>query len=213
MTSRFFVFFSPPPLVPRHIKKKKNFQCLFARVQCIVHRWRRACVFYAEEEHGAAAKRAKDAGFDGIEIHAGNGYLIDQFLQTRTNKRDDKYGGSDEGRFTLLKEVLERCLKEFPASRVGVRISPNGAFNDMGSENNFEYFKWVAAQLDAYNLAYLSVMDGLAFGYHEKSPQLTCEELRKVYKNPIFGNCGKERGPGVAHGDWEGKLKLSNPKP
>jgi len=78
-----------------------------------------------------AAANAKAAGFDGVEIHGANGYLIDSFLQTKTNKRTDEYGGESlENRFRFLKEVTEAVLKVWPASRVGVRLSPNGVYND-----------------------------------------------------------------------------------
>lgn len=79
------------------------------------------------------AIRAKTAGFDGVELHSANGYLIDQFLQSKTNHRTDAYGGSVENRCRLLKEVIEALVSVWPANRVAARLSPNGAFNDMGS--------------------------------------------------------------------------------
>jgi len=142
------------------------------------------------ESYGKAAANAKKAGFDGVEIHSANGYLIDQFLQTCSNKRTDKYGGDMEARFTFLQQVVERVLQEFPASRVGVRLSPNGAFNGMGAEDNNELFKFVATKLDSYNLAFLHVMDGLGFGYHEKSPVVELSDIRPLFKGSIIGNCG-----------------------
>merc|ERR1711998_244138 len=72
------------------------------------------------EDFGRAAARARDAGFDGVEIHAASGHLIDQFLQSCSNQRTDRYGGSFGNRFTFLKEVVERVLQEFPAGRIGV---------------------------------------------------------------------------------------------
>lgn len=82
-------------------------------------------------DFAAAAANAKAAGFDGVEIHGANGYLIDEFLQTKTNKRTDEYSGESlEGRFRFLKEVLEAVLGVWPANRVGVRLSPNGVYND-----------------------------------------------------------------------------------
>lgn len=82
-------------------------------------------------DFATAAANAKAAGFDGVEVHAANGYLIDSFLQTKTNKRTDEYtGGTLEGRFRFLKEVLEAVLGVWPANRVGVRLSPNGVYND-----------------------------------------------------------------------------------
>ncbi len=74
------------------------------------------------EDYRLAAQRAKDAGFDGIEIHAANGYLLDEFLQSKTNRRDDLYGGSLENRFRFLREIVEAVLGIFPARRIGVRF-------------------------------------------------------------------------------------------
>ena len=110
------------------------------------------------EDYRRAAERAKQAGFDGVEIHAANGYLIDNFLQSKTNHRTDEYGGSVENRYRFLKEVVEAVTSVWPAHRVGVRLSPNGAFNDMGSPDFREQFTFVAGQLDRFGLAYLHVV-------------------------------------------------------
>src|SRR5882757_6520074 len=85
------------------------------------------------DDYRRAAERAKRAGFDGVELHAANGYLIDEFLQSKTNHRTDGYGGSVEKRYRLLKEVIEAVTSAWPAQRVGVHLSPNGQYNDMGS--------------------------------------------------------------------------------
>lgn len=137
-----------------------------------------------------AAGRAKQAGFDGVEIHAANGYLIDTFLQSKTNHRTDAYGGSKENRYRFLKEVIEAVTQEFPAKRVGVRLSPNGVYNDMGSPDYREQFTYVAGQLNAYGLAYLHVMNGLGFGFHGLGEPMTLPEFRSVFNGPIMGNCG-----------------------
>ena len=112
-------------------------------------------------DYRRAAERAKAAGFDGVEIHAANGYLIDQFLQSKTNHRTDEYGGSVEKRYRFLKEVVEAVTSVWPAHRVGVRLAPNGTYNDMGSPDYREQFTFVAGQLDRFGLAYLHVLDGL----------------------------------------------------
>ncbi|MFT5134443.1 MAG: N-ethylmaleimide reductase, partial [Gammaproteobacteria bacterium] len=91
-----------------------------------------------------AAKRAMQAGFDGVEVHSANGYLLDQFLQSRTNQRTDEYGGSIEKRYRMLYEVIKAVTEEVPAERVGVRLAPNGVFNDMGSPDYRESFTYVA---------------------------------------------------------------------
>jgi N-ethylmaleimide reductase len=142
------------------------------------------------DDYRRAAQRARSAGFDGVEIHAANGYLIDTFLQSKTNQRTDAYGGSIENRYRFLKEVFEAVAKEWPAHRIGVRLSPNGAFNDMGSPDYREQFTYVASQLNHLGLAYLHVMDGLAFGFHQLGVPMTLADFRQVFQGPLMGNCG-----------------------
>jgi N-ethylmaleimide reductase len=142
------------------------------------------------EDYRRAAARAKAAGFDGVEIHAANGYLIDQFLQSKTNQRTDRYGGSIENRCRFLTEIVAATLTVWPADRVGVRLSPNGNFNDMGAPDFRETFTYAARQLNAFGLAYLHVVDGLAFGFHEQGQPMTLPEFRTVISGPLMGNCG-----------------------
>jgi N-ethylmaleimide reductase len=85
------------------------------------------------EDYRRAAERAKRAGFDGVEIHAANGYLIDQFLQSKSNHRTDAYGGSIEKRYRFLDEVATAVTSVWGGNRVGIRLAPNGIYNDMGS--------------------------------------------------------------------------------
>ena len=141
-------------------------------------------------DYRRATARARAAGFDGVEVHAANGYLIDQFLQSKTNLRTDEYGGSIEKRARLLREVVEAVSAEWPENRVGVRISPNGVFNDMGSPNFREQFTHVATMLDRCGLAYLHVVDGLAFGFHKLGEPMMLAEFRSVFSGPLMGNCG-----------------------
>ena len=141
-------------------------------------------------DYRSAAQRALDVGFDGIEIHSANGYLLDTFLQSKTNYREDAYGGSIEARYRMLDEIVTDVTSIWTAKRVGVRISPNGVFNDMGSDDYREQFTFVAKQLNSYGLAYLHVMDGLGFGFHELGKPMTLSEFREVFKNPIMGNTG-----------------------
>lgn len=142
------------------------------------------------DEYKKAAENAKAAGFTGIEIHGANGYLINQFLDASTNLRNDQYGGSLENRFRLFKEVLEAVLTVFPPEQVGARISPNGVFNDMGCDDFRELYLYVAAEIDKFKLGYLHIMDGLAFGFHEKGVPMSLAEFRPVFQGVIIGNCG-----------------------
>lgn len=170
------------------------------------------------EDYRRAAERANAAGFDGIEVHSANGYLLDTFLQSKTNHRTDQYGGSVENRCRLLLEVLEAVTQVWPANRVGVRLSPNGVFNDMGSPDYREQFTTMAQKLDTLGLAYLHVMDGLAFGFHELGEPVTLEEVRQVFHGPVMGNCGYTRETAeeaIAQGHADmiafGRPYLSNP--
>lgn len=169
-------------------------------------------------DYRRAAERAKAAGFDGVELHGANGYLIDAFLESKTNHRTDQYGGSVENRYRFLKEVVEAVTTVLPANRVGVRLSPNGVFNDMGSPDYREQFTFVASQLDHFGLAYLHVMDGLAFGFHKLGEPITLAEFRKVFHGPLIGNCGytkeaAEKAIAEGHADLIafGRPFISNP--
>ena len=170
------------------------------------------------EDYRQAAANAKQAGFDGVEIHGANGYIIDEFLQSKTNHRSDKYGGSVENRYRFLKEIIESILTVWDAGRVGVRLSPNGNYNDMGSPDFRETFTYVAQQLNQYGLAYLHVMDGLGFGFHELGEPMTLAELRKVYHGTLMGNCGYDKESAekaIASGNADliafGRSIISNP--
>ncbi|QDT38827.1 alkene reductase [Stratiformator vulcanicus] len=170
------------------------------------------------EDYRLAARNAKAAGFDGVEIHGANGYLIDEFLQTKTNERSDQYGGSLENRFRFLKEIVEAVTSVFPSNRVGVRQSPNGVYNDMGSPDYRDTFLYVAEQLAKFDLGYLHVMDGLGFGFHELGEPVTLGDYRKVYPGTLMGNCGHTKDDGeqrIADGVAEliafGRPFITNP--
>jgi N-ethylmaleimide reductase len=170
------------------------------------------------EDYYQAAQRAKNAGFDGVEIHSANGYLIDEFLQSKTNHRTDIYGGSLENRYRFLKEIVESLLGVWPANRIGVRLSPNGVYNDMGSPDFRETFLYVAKELNSYGLAYLHLLDGLGFGFHEQGEPMTLAEFRSVFAGPLIGNCGYNQETAQAaikNGDADliafGRPFISNP--
>jgi N-ethylmaleimide reductase len=111
------------------------------------------------KQYAHGASNALQAGLDGVEIHAANGYLLDQFLNTSSNHRTDDYGGSVKNRARLLMEVVETVCQVWGSQRVGVRLSPLGTFNDMGDDNPEELFGYVAEQLNGFNLAYLHLVE------------------------------------------------------
>ncbi len=170
------------------------------------------------DDYRQAAVYAKEAGFDGVEVHCANGYLIDQFLQSKTNQRQDHYGGSLENRYRFLQQILEAVSSVYPSDRVGVKISPNGNFNDMGSVDYRETFLYVAQQLNSQNLAYLQVVDGLEFGFHDLGKPMTLSEFRAVFDGPLMGNCGYNQDTAeaaIANGEADcisfGRPFISNP--
>lgn len=101
------------------------------------------------------AENAKEAGFDGVELHAANGYLIDQFLQSRTNQRTDAYGGPVENRARLLLEITDKLIEVWGAGRVGVHLAPRGDSHDMGDENPAQTFGYVARELGKRKIAFI----------------------------------------------------------
>lgn len=106
------------------------------------------------EQFKQAAIRAKEAGFDGVELHAANGYLIDQFLQSKTNIRDDEYGGSVENRARLLLEVMDALIEVWGAGRVGIHLAPRGDEHDMGDNDPRETFGYVLEELGKRKIAF-----------------------------------------------------------
>jgi N-ethylmaleimide reductase len=169
------------------------------------------------EDYGRAASNAKAAGFDGVEIHAANGYLIDQFLRSKSNVRTDAYGGSAANRTRFLGEVVTAVLDVWEPTRVGVRISPLGSFNDMGDANPEETFARVVDVLNEYRPGYLHVVEDAIV---EASP-IKADfywRLRSMWKGLYVANAGydAERGEravsdGSADAVAYGRLFLANP--
>eukprot|EP00051_Salpingoeca_urceolata_P027418 m.481413 g.481413 ORF g.481413 m.481413 type:complete len:377 (-) comp22164_c0_seq1:156-1286(-) len=144
------------------------------------------------QEFVTAARNAIDAGFDAVEIHGANGYLLDQFLQSGTNKRADDYGGSIENRFRFVGQVLDAVIAEVGAKRVGIRYSPNGIYGEVGSPDFRELFSHVFVETGKRGLLYMHIMDGLAFGFHEHGEPFTLKQVRELVPKDviIMGNCG-----------------------
>ncbi len=135
-----------------------------------------------------AARLARLAGFDGVEIHAGNGYLLDQFLRDGSNRRTDAYGGSVEHRARLLVEVVDATVRAWTAARVGVRVTPLADFNDMHDGAPARTFGHVAERLADFGLAYLHVVEPVATST-ATAPRLT-PTLRRLFGGPVIANGG-----------------------
>ena len=137
------------------------------------------------EEFRMAAERAKSAGFDGVELHAANGYLLDQFLQDGSNRRTDAYGGSIENRTRLLLEATGAAISVWGPGRVAVRLSPSGEFNGMSDSDPEALFDHAAARLDKLGLAYLHIVEPRVNGSTEVAEGLAPVASRRL--RAIFG--------------------------
>ena len=143
------------------------------------------------EDYCRAAKHALAAGFDGVEIHAANGYLIEQFLRDSTNKRNDAYGGSREKRARFLLEVTEAVARVCGADRVGVRLSPVSPVNDIGPDSDPEAtYSYVVDNLNRFGLAYIHVIEGATQGPREVPNGFDLQILRRAFKGLYIGNNG-----------------------
>jgi N-ethylmaleimide reductase len=145
------------------------------------------------EEHRRGAERAKAAGFDGVEILAGGGYLIDQFLQDGANKRTDRYGGSIQNRTRFLIEVVEAVASAWDCGRIGVRLTPSGTFNSISDSDPETLFDYVVNSLNSYKLAYLHLVEPRVRGgttLNEDAPPIAAARLRKIYRGPIIAAGG-----------------------
>ena len=145
-----------------------------------------------------AAKNAMAAGFDGVEIHAGNGYLLDQFLRSSTNQRSDAYGGSKENRARLLLEVLAAVCAAIGNNRVGVRLSPVTPFNDISDANPQETFDYVVGELNRFDLAFLDILQGTGGAAPEQWLPFDYGRLRAIYKGKLILNNGYDFATGQA---------------
>ncbi|HEY4559213.1 MAG TPA: alkene reductase [Lysobacter sp.] len=139
-----------------------------------------------------AARNAIEAGFDGVEVHAANGYLIDQFMRDGSNHRDDAYGGSIENRTRLLHEVVQATVEAIGADRVGVRIAPVTPANDMHDSNPQALFERAVERLDSLGVAYVHVIEGATGGPRDVQP-FDYEALRAKYRGAWIVNNGYDR--------------------
>jgi N-ethylmaleimide reductase len=173
----------------------------------------------ALDEFANAAKLAIDAGFDGVELHGANGYLIDQFLNTVTNKRTDEWGGSISNRIRFAVEVARRCAAKIGGDRLGIRISPFGVFNDMSPDSQMEeMYELLATELSKLGLVYMHTVDHSSMGA-PVVPQTVKDKIRRAFRGTVILSGGYDhsraesdlrssRGDLVAFG----RPFLSNPR-
>ena len=140
------------------------------------------------EQYRVAAENAKRAGFDGVEVHGANGYLLDQFLRDGTNKRTDAYGGSIENRARLLLEATEAVVKVWGGDRVGIRLSPISPANDIADSNPEPLFSYVVEQLNRFGLAYLHLVEGATGSSRAVTGQVDLQKLRSLFKGLYVAN-------------------------
>ncbi|MFL6708955.1 MAG: alkene reductase [Massilia sp.] len=174
-------------------------------------------IFTAIDEFRRGAANAMLAGFDGIEIHAANGYLPQQFLSPLVNQREDEFGGSVENRARFLRMVLEAVLDSVPAGRVGVRISPFATYNNALDPAAAQTYGYVAAMLQSYGIAYIHGADTNAWGGTADMPQLLAL-IRANFDGVVIANAGLSAADAerlVAAGDADavafGRAYVANP--
>ncbi len=177
-----------------------------------------ADIAHAVGEYVAASKMAIAAGFDGVELHAANGYLLEQFLNANVNTRTDEYGGDASRRNRLVLEVARAVVAAIGASRVGIRVSPYGAFNATGAYDGVDaQYLALAPQLGAMSLAYLHLVDHSSMGAPEV-PAAFKVQLREAFGGTFIASGGLDRSSaelviGAGRGDLVafGRAWLANP--
>jgi len=173
----------------------------------------------AQDDYATAASNAIRAGFDGVQLHGANGYLIDQFLRDNTNLRDDDYGGSPDNRIRFMREAVARVIDAIGAGRTGIRLSPNGETQGADDSDPASVFVPAAAALDALGIAFLELREQGPDGTFGKSdvPKLS-PEIRKAFKGPLILNqdysleeAQADLDSGLADGIAFGRKFIANP--
>jgi N-ethylmaleimide reductase len=173
------------------------------------------------EQFRRSAILAKEAGFDGVELHAANGYLFEQFLLDGTNHRTDAYGGSIENRARFLFETLDAVVSVWGPGRVAVRLSPSGTYGTMSDSDPHATFGYVAERLNAYDLAYLHVIEPRIRGIVERETSesdVTSKDIRRIFEGTVIaaGGFTRESAEQIivdGHADLVafGRMFISNP--
>ncbi|WP_438970985.1 alkene reductase [Methylophaga sp.] len=170
------------------------------------------------EQFRQGAYNALSAGFDGIEVHGANGYLLDQFLRDGSNKRTDAYGGSLENRARLLLQVIDEVCKIWGPDRVGVRLSPLQPFNDISDSHPAETFSYVVKQLNKYGLAYLHITEMGTDSPGAAGPEFDISSLRPLWGGTYISNFNyslETANKAIQNGEVDaiafGKLFIANP--
>jgi len=173
------------------------------------------------EQFRRSAVLAKEAGFDGVELHGANGYLFEQFLLDGTNHRTDAYGGSIENRARFLFDTLDAVVAVWGSGRVALRLSPSGTYGTMSDSDPHATFGYVAERLNSYDLAYLHVIEPRIRGIVEQetsASDVTSKDMRRIYKGTLIaagGFTGESAEQIVVDGDADlvafGRMFISNP--
>ncbi len=169
-------------------------------------------------QYRQGAENALAAGFDGVEIHGANGYLLDQFLRDGANHRTDEYGGSIENRARLMLEVTEAVVSVWGADRVGIRLSPSSTFNSMTDSNPQETFRYVLEQLNPLGLAYVHLLEPSESDLRHGGVAVPTIYFRPFFQGNLMVNWDYDQEKGnaaIANGDADfvsyGKLFIANP--
>ena len=170
------------------------------------------------EQFRQGAKNALAAGFDGVEVHGANGYLLDQFLRDGSNHRTDAYGGSVENRARLLLEVTQAVIEVWGSDRVGVRLSPSNTFNDMSDSDPQATFSYAVQALNKFDLAYIHLLEPSEADLRYGGTPIPTREFRPLYDGNLMTNWDYDQAKGngaIAAGEADlvsyGKLFIANP--
>ncbi len=171
------------------------------------------------EQFWRGAQNAKQAGFDGVEIHAANGYLIDQFIRSHSNRRKDEYGGSVENRLRFAMMVVDAVVEVWGGQRTGIRVSPTSTFNDMHDDDPVATYGAFAKKLNDSGIAFIEVVEDSFQGNEvDGRPESVIQEIRKYFKGAYIANgnysaegAGKRIDAGLCDLVTFGRLFISNP--